>query len=211
MSMKTMWLLFFLLTGAVAWGCPTPRFFGYSSCNPSRAILYYNSGDRFFSVIAPDGRKACLTFEVVSDIPPCGDPPYLWRFSLDASSYVAEPYSTNRVISVCFTNLGYHAAQISVNCNCIATVEFPVSLITPRAAMDALMGDVEALGAGAGRISLRQAIMSAAARLEAGDNQGAIRWLEQFKSRLAKRIADAGERDRITFYTDNLIDALGCP
>ncbi|HYV32897.1 MAG TPA: hypothetical protein VEO53_17545, partial [Candidatus Binatia bacterium] len=62
MSMKTMSLLFFLLTSAVVWGCPTPRFFGYSSCNPSRAILYYNSGDRFFSVIAPDGRKACFTF-----------------------------------------------------------------------------------------------------------------------------------------------------
>ncbi len=209
--MKTLSLFFILLTSMLAWACPTPRFFGYSSCNPSRAILYYNSGDRFFSVIAPDGRQACLTFEAVSDIPPCGDPPYLWRFNLDASSAIPEAYSTNQVISVCFTNLGYHAAQISVNCACIATVSFPVFLITPQAAMDALIGDVERLGAGVGHISLRRAILSAAARLEAGDNQGAIRWLEQFKSRLAKKVADADGRDRMIFYTDNLIDALKCP
>ncbi len=209
--MKKLSLLLFLFTSGIAWACPTTRFFGYSSCNPSRAIFYYNSGDRFFSVIAPDGRQVCLTFEAVSDIPPCGDPPYEWRFSLDAMSHIPEPYSTNRVIRVCLTNLGYHAAQISVNCNCIATVGFPIFLITPQAAMEALIGDVEGLGKGAGVISLRRAILSAAARLEAGDNQGAIRWLEQFKSRLAKKVADTAERERIIFYTENLIEALGCP
>src|ERR1051325_8035124 len=128
--MKTLSLLFALLTGAVALACPTPLFFGYSACDPSRAILYYNSGDRFFSVIAPDGKQACLTFQAVSDIPPCGDPPYLWRFNLDGSSPFPEPYSTNPVVSICFSNLGYHAAEISVNCNCIAAVFFPVFLIT---------------------------------------------------------------------------------